>query len=232
MVRQIFYSGLLAGVIAGLFLFGAQQLRLVPLVLEAEVFENAAAAPAGANGAADAEVAGVLAADGLASGDGFGRIAFSLLSNVVTAVGFGLVLAGVMALSRREIDWRQGVVWGLAGYLAVHLSPALGLPPELPGMATEADLIARQTWAMATTVLTAAGLALLAFPKNRLLKLLGVVAIVLPHIVGVQGRVHVEHDVPADLVAQFIVATLVITALFWAFLGGLTSYFFARTRAR
>ena len=49
MLRGIFYPGLLAGLIAGLFIFGAQQLKLVPLVIEAEKYENAgapAAAPA------------------------------------------------------------------------------------------------------------------------------------------------------------------------------------------
>ena len=43
--------------------------------------------------------------------------------------------------------------------------------------------------------------------------------------------VHVDTDVPATLAAQFAVATLVVTALFWALLGGLTGYFQQRFAA-
>ncbi|MDA0241563.1 MAG: CbtA family protein, partial [Proteobacteria bacterium] len=98
----------------------------------------------------------------------------------------------------------------------------------LPGMAGEADLIARQTWAISTTLVTILGLAMIGLARHWGFKIAGAVAIALPHIVGLQGRVHVEHAVPADLVAEFVVATLVITALFWALLGGLTSYFSGR----
>ena len=239
MLKQIFYPGLLAGVVAGLFIFAAQQIKLVPLILEAEKFENAASAghthlpataPKEAQTPAPAEAAH--GRDEWAPDDGFERTAFSLLSNVITAIGFGLVLAGAIALSRRQVDWRQGVIWGLAGYVAVHLSPAFGLPPELPGMAGDSDLTARQTWAMSTTALTALGLAMIGLAKHWALKLGGAFAIVLPHLVGVQARAHVDHAVPADLLAEFIVGTLVITAIFWALLGGLTSHFYARFAGR
>lgn len=245
MFKRIFYPGLLAGVIAGLFMGSAQQLKLVPLVLEAEKYENVApvSRPVKSQQLGKAQLVApkvYIHEDGKHHGhgdanwspeDGFGRIAFSLLSNLITAIGFGLVLAGAMALSRRELDWRKGVVWGLAGYVAVHLAPAFSLPPELPGMASESDLVARQTWAMSTTGLTILGIALISYAKNWALKAGGVVAIVLPHVIGVQGKVHVDHAVPVDLVSEFIVGTLVITALFWALLGGLTSYFYGRSAA-
>ena len=124
-------------------------------------------------------------------------------------------------------NWREGIIWGLAGFTAVHLAPAFGLPPELPGMAAEEDLIARQTWAMATTVLTAGGLALLFLGKRMLWRIAGVLLIAAPHFVQIE-RVHAEHAVPVELVSQFIVATLVVTALFWMLLGALTSYFSGR----
>ena len=85
---------------------------------------------------------------------------------------------------------------------------------------------------MSTTALTALGLAMIGLAKHWALKLGGAFAIVLPHLVGVQGRVHVDHAVPADLLAEFIVGTLVITAIFWALLGGLTSHFYARFAGR
>ena len=38
---------------------------------------------------------------------------------------------------------RVGIIWGLAGFIAVHFAPAIGLPPELPG-SSAADVGARQ----------------------------------------------------------------------------------------
>ncbi|MDA0240383.1 MAG: CbtA family protein, partial [Proteobacteria bacterium] len=136
MLKQIFYPGLLAGVLAGLFIFGAQQMKLVPLILEAEKYESAApkgdasghhgteqtqsqaaAKAAITNGATTDDTVHVhdngdrhVHGDGnaWAPEDGFERTAFSLLSNVLTAIGFGFVLAGAMALSRRKISWREG----------------------------------------------------------------------------------------------------------------------------
>ena len=236
MIRSIFYPGLLAGILAGLFIFGAQQVKLVPMVFEAESYEGQAAGGHD-HGATQAEAprsrshedgAGHSHGDDEWSpADGLERTAFSLFSNLITAIGFGLVLSAAFVLSRRRISWREGIIWGLAGFAAVHLAPAFGLPPELPGMAAEEDLVARQTWAMATTVLTAGGLALLFLAKQMLWRIAGALLIAAPHFVQIE-RVHVEHAVPAELVSQFIVATLVVTALFWMLLGALTSYFSSR----
>lgn len=236
MIRSIFYPGLLAGILAGLFIFGAQQVKIVPMVFEAESYEGRAAGGHG-HGAARAAAprsrshedgAGHSHGDGgWSPADGLERTAFSLFSNLITAIGFGLVLSAAFVLSRRRVSWREGIIWGLAGFAAVHLAPAFGLPPELPGMAAEEDIVARQTWAMATTVLTAGGLALLFLGKQLPWRIAGVLLIAAPHFVQIE-RVHVEHAVPAELVSQFIVATLVVTALFWMLLGALTSYFSGR----
>ncbi len=235
MIRSIFYPGLLAGILAGLFIFGAQQVKIVPMVFEAESYEGQAAgghdhgaAQAAARSGSHEDGAGHSHGDDEWSpADSFERTAFSLLSNLITAIGFGLALSAAFVLSRRRVSWREGIIWGLAGFTAVHLAPAFGLPPELPGMAAEEDLIARQTWAMATTVFTAGGLALLFLGKRMPWRIAGALLIAAPHFVQIE-RAHVEHAVPVELVSQFIVATLVVTALFWMLLGALTSYFSGR----
>ena len=236
MIRSIFYPGLLAGILAGLFMFGAQQVKLVPMVVEAESYEGQAAGghdhgvtqTAAAQGRSHEDGAGHSHGDDEWSpADGLERTAFSLFSNLIAAIGFGLVLSAAFVLSRRRVSWREGIIWGLVGFTAVHLAPAFGLPPELPGIAAEEDLIARQTWAMATTVLTAGGLALLFLGKPMLWKIAGALFVAAPHFVQVE-RVHMEHAVPVELVSQFIVATLVVTALFWMLLGALTGYFASR----
>ena len=236
MIRSIFYPGLLAGILAGLFIFGAQQVKIVPMVFEAESYEGQAAGGHGHGAAQAAAPRSGSHEDGgghshgddeWSPADGLERTAFSLFSNLITAIGFGLALSAAFVLSRRRVSWREGIIWGLAGFAAVHLAPAFGLPPELPGMAAEEDLVARQTWAMATTVLTAGGLALLFLGKRMLWRIAGALLIAAPHFVQIE-RVHVEHAVPVELVSQFIVATLVVTALFWMLLGALTSYFSGR----
>ena len=69
-----------------------------------------------------------------APADGFERSAFTALANVVTAIGFALLLVTASELSGGLTGWRQGVFWGLAGFAVFTLAPGLGLPPELPGM--------------------------------------------------------------------------------------------------
>ena len=58
---------------------------------------------------------------------------------------------------------RNGLLWGLAGFLAVNLAPAAGLSPELPGMPA-GDLLARQVWWVGTIIAT--GIAHLSHPLS------------------------------------------------------------------
>ena len=92
---------------------------------------------------------------------------FTTLANVVTAIGFALLLVVASELAGGIADWRQGMFWGLAAFAVVIIAPGLGLPPELPGMPA-AEISARQTWWIGTAIATAAGLALIllgaAFP--------------------------------------------------------------------
>ena len=60
------------------------------------------------------------------------------------------------------------------------------------------------------------------------MKGLGVVLIVLPHAVGAPAHEIGTGGVPAEMAAEFAIATLVVTGLFWALLGGLTGYFYNR----
>ena len=94
--------------------------------------------------------------------EGLQRNAFTVAANILTAIGFALLLTGVYAIRGRQVMWREGLLWGLAGFVVFTAAPGLGLPPELPGMAV-AELTARQTWWIATAAATAGGLCLLAF---------------------------------------------------------------------
>ncbi|MBT4488304.1 MAG: hypothetical protein HOC72_12225 [Rhodospirillaceae bacterium] len=224
MISRIILTALVAGALAGVFVFVAHMAKTTPLIIHAEVYENAA--PSDAHSvAATAMPASEI--EEWAPADRIERAAYSLLADLLTSIGFAFVLVGVIALSRREVDWRRGMIWGLCGFAAFFVSPSLGLAPELPGMQA-ADLRDRQIWWVATVTLTAGGLALLFFADRRVIMATGVLLIVIPHLVGAPTHEIHPGGVPAELAAEFAVATLVVTGLFWLLLGGLTGHFYRR----
>jgi len=222
MFARLILTALFAGLIAGAFAWGAHMLKTTPLILAAEVYENAQPAapqhphPATAPQAPEWE-----------PGEGLERSLYTLLADVVTGIGFAFLLAGAIALSGRAVDARTGMAWGLAGFAVFFAAPALGLAPELPGMQA-AGLGARQAWWLLTAAATAAGIAAIAFAPRPAVKALGVALLALPHVVGAPHPVLTSGPLPAELAAQFAAATLVITGLFWLVLGGLTGYFYRR----
>ena len=245
MFRRLFIAAASAGLLSGLFVTLVHQVTTVPIILDAEVFEKAAeakeavpAADAATAPAADATAATEEAHDheGHDHGgaewepqDGFERTAFTALADLLTGIGFSLLLIAVYAVSGRAIDWRQGVYWGLAGFVVFILAPSIGLPPEVPG--TEAaDLTARQIWWVATAALTAGGLGLLFYAREPkpLWIVVALALIVVPHAIGAPQPAEYHSVAPESLAHRFITATMIASLLFWAVLGGLTGYFYKR----
>lgn len=217
--RRLVFAALCAGLVSGVFATIAHQIGTVPLILEAEQYEKPAAATmtAGAHQHASA----------WEPQDGIERTAYTLLADVLTGIGFALLLAAGIALRGGEVSWRDGLFWGLAGFAVFTLAPGLGLPPQLPGSET-APLAQRQIWWLLTVVLTGGGLALFAFTKRAPLAAIGVILIVLPHLYGAPQSFEHTTAAPQALAHRFIVAATVINFLFWAILGASTGYFCAR----
>jgi cobalt transporter subunit CbtA len=208
MITRTVLLGLAAGTAAGVVLTALYLALIQPMILEAEVFEL---------GTAEA-----------AAGMTFGRILETLLFNVLTGVGFAMLLAALLTLRGRPVGLRQGLLWGAAGFAVATLAPAVGLPPELPGMAA-APLVERQIWWLLTVLATAAGLGLLVFAPNHAVKLAGVTLLIVPHLFGAPHPAGNETGgVPAELAARFAAVSLVSMALFWAVLGGTCGYLSSR----
>ncbi len=247
--RRIIFAALLVGGLSGLLLSVVQRWQVIPIIDAAEQFENArtpqavgtAGDMAGGHSHGGAALAGhEHEAEAWAPADGVERIAFTLLSNVLAAFGFALMMMGAMAIVVRQqtlaphraakLDWRYGLLWGVAGYLVFFVAPSLGHPPEIPGMVA-APLGSRQVWWMLAAGCTAAGLAMTAFGKSPW-RWGGLVLVALPHVVGVpQGGVSPFEGFPADAAAemrrlaqQFVWATALANALFWLALGGLSGW--------
>jgi cobalt transporter subunit CbtA len=221
MFRRVFLAAILAGLAAGLLVTVLQTAKLSPLIAAAEVYETAAMPPTAHD-------------DGWEPAAGIERMGFTLLANMLIAIGFGLLLSGGFALRQlfwgAEIDGSQGLLWGLAGFAAFALAPSFGLPPALPG-SPEADLLARQSWWIGTALATAAGIALIVFAFRWWPRALGTMAILLPHVIGAP-RAPPGGVTPAALAAEFAAASLVIAALFWLALGGLCGWFYGRLGRR
>jgi cobalt transporter subunit CbtA len=226
MIKRIAQTAGFSALLAALLLTLLQSLWVSPLILEAETYEGAEPVAEHSHAQGTAAHDHHHDADAWAPQDGPQRTLFTGLSNLVVAVGFALMLAGLYSLHAPGRTW-QGLLWGLAGFATFNLAPAIGLPPELPGTAA-AELTLRQYWWVGTAASTAAGLALLAFGGQWWLRILGLLLLPLPYLVGApQPEVH-ESLAPEALSQHFILASLLVNAVFWAALGLISAWLFSR----
>lgn len=219
MFFKILLSAVLAALAAGIAVSTIQQFTTTPLILIAETYEDGSAAgPAGQS------------PDAAPSETGSGTLQRPLLTavaNIVMAFGFSLALLSVQIMLNRGVSARTGLIWGIAAFAAFHLAPALGLPPELPGSAA-AELVSRQIWWSATALLTALGIGMLAYRQSFWTVGAAVLLFALPHLYGAPQPQQYASTVPAEIAAHFAASSLVIMAVFWAMIGSLSGFFFAR----
>jgi cobalt transporter subunit CbtA len=213
---------LLAGFIASTLVSAVQMLRVMPLILEAEVFEAADHSEHAADGAT------------WSPEDGVGRTAYTIVANLLVGLGFGLLLVGAFVLAEtagRSIDAFRGFLWGLAGFLVFALAPSVSLAPELPGTAA-AELSARQVWWIGTAGATALGLGLIAFGRPPWVKALALPVMTLPHLIGAPQPSEHGSSAPVELAREFVIASLATTGLFWIALGTASGWLYRRVIAR
>ncbi len=219
MLIRYLLATLAAGLLAGLLVTPAMYLKTVPLILQAETFEEA-----GGHSHGEAEAAphdhGAVTADAEEEGAElpFGRLGNTILANLVAGAGFALLLGGVALLLGRRITVQNGIYWGVAGFFAVAFLPALGLSPELPAMPA-ADLAERQLWWIAAVVLSGLGIYLVVLRQEIWAKILGLVLIVAPQLYGAPHPEDISSPVPALLASQYAVASLATNLFMWAVIG-------------
>lgn len=207
MFGRVLLAALLAGIAAGLIMGAIQHVRLTPLILAAEVYETG-----GDHGSAETT------APEWAPAEGLQRTLATTAATAMTGAAFAAILAGVSLLSGMAITRRNGVIWGLCGFLAATLAPAAGLPPELPGMPA-GDLATRQIWWIATIAATGLGIYLIASRREAWAIMAAVVVIALPHVVGAPLAESHETAVPAGLAAAFAANAIAAGAVFWSLIG-------------
>src|SRR5688500_13351399 len=137
MIGRVLLAALLAGIVAGILMGAIQHVRITPLILQAEVYENAAAG----HGAANATAATASENESWSPAEGWERSLSTTVATMLTGAAFAVILAGISLLTGIPITPGNGVVWGLCAFVAATLAPAAGLSPELPGMPA-GDLVA------------------------------------------------------------------------------------------
>ena len=232
--RQVVYYSILVGVVAGLVLTAAQRLQVIPIIFAAEAYESASTGVAsGGDDGHDHEHWG--------PEDGFERMTFTAFANVLTAVGFALVLLSAMLMAQTRsrdrptrLNWKRAIGWSLAGYAVFWLAPAFGLPPEIP-LQNAAELQDRQVWWVICVVCTAAGLGGLAFAPAPW-RWMAPLVIAVPYLIGAphpEGPMFLGQDPEATkaleaLAAEFVFAAAIANAVFWVTLGLLATWSCAR----
>jgi len=223
--RRLILLSLFVGLLSGVVLTALQQWQVTPIIIAAEQFEEAA----------PVEIAGHDHAvhshgdEAWAPADGMERSLYSLLSNVLTAIGFAAMLLALMAYLqlKNSAVWslNKGLLWGVVGFFTFFASPSLGLLPEIPGTQAAA-LEARQSWWLLTVLASGLGFYLLFFAKLPL-KGLGLLLLLLPHLIGapnILGPEFLQTDPAAvasltELHQRFILSSSVVNLLFWLSLG-------------
>lgn len=215
------FAGFAAGSIAALL-----QLYFVqPVLLHAELYEGGDLIHFGADAvdASRTDPGGIdITRDGL-----------SLLFTVLIYTGFGLILTSAMALASDRgavVDARSGLIWGAAGWAAVHFAPAFGLPPALPGLAA-AEVAERQIWWAGTVIATAVALALVAFGRGWSAWGAALAMLLAPHLVGAPEPEVFTGPAPPELGAKFAARALGVGLVAWIALGGFAGYFWQRAGA-
>jgi cobalt transporter subunit CbtA len=217
MIARVLLAAILSGIAAGLVMGFIQHVRLTPLILQAETFEHVSHGHSAEPHVHNGEM--------WSPADGVERTAYTTLTAVVASVGFGLLLVGMSLLMKIPLTRKNAWVWGLCGFAAVSFAPALGLPPELPGMQAAA-LNSRIFWWGGTIVMTVMGLMSVYYYINGKPTLPAAAFFLLfPHVLSAPAVPNGEASaVPAHLAAEFVTASLGANLVMWLVLSLVLGY--------
>jgi cobalt transporter subunit CbtA len=246
MIRRMMTSAVFAGVTAGCVAAALHFTFVQQKILLAETYENGSAIHfagvpsvvaqdhAAQDGDADHAHGPVAAESGAGAHDHpagaepgvLARNGLTLLFMALLYAGYGMILVAGFATAQhfgRRVTAREGLLWGIAGFATVQLVPAMGLPPELPGIEA-ADLAARQIWWAGTAVCTAGALALLGYGRTVYAAVAAVGLLTLPFLIGAPELDGFAGVVPPEVAAAFAARVLGVGLVAWALLGWLSAH--------
>ncbi len=136
MLIRYLLATLAAGLLAGLLVTPAMYLKTVPLILQAETYEDAGGGHSHGEAEATPHDHGAAAESDEEEGAElpFGRLGNTILANLVAGAGFALLLGGVALLLGRRITVQNGIYWGVAGFCS-RVSARIGIVTGIAGNA-------------------------------------------------------------------------------------------------
>ncbi len=241
MIQRMLASAVFAGVAAGLLAAFLHFAFVQNYILLGEEYETGAAqhfAGVAAAESADAPTAiephahasteahehGVPAAG---DSSDFKRNGLTVLFTALVYAGYGMLLVAGFSLAEhfgKPVTARDGLFWGIAGFAAFQLMPAMGLAPELPGTIA-ADVTARQLWWVGTAISTAGALALIGYGRGVLAYGAAAVLLAAPHLIGAPHLEVFTGVAPPEVAASFATRALGVGLIAWATLGWLAARF-------
>jgi len=226
LLRRGLAAGAAAGVAAAIVLY----LVVEPVIRRALVIEDARGAEAGDGHAHGAEEA----AEPLASRTQ--QVIGGMGTAIVIGCLFGIVFAVVFAKTRHRLpaatDFGRSAVLAGLGFLAFVLLPALKIPSNPPAVG-DPETVNQRTLIYVLTILIAVALVLAVFALDQALSARGLapatrtsvdvavfaVGLVLLLVLLPGTPDSIPHDVPANLIWDFRLASLAQLGTLWATLG-------------
>ena len=233
MTMKMLTSAVFAGLLAGLITVVLQYFLMEPLILEAEDYETGAKihAPFATGLEAKADEAATHA-HGVDDSHA-ARFGLAFAADFIVSVAWGLIMIAGFAMAGkfgRHVTVQQGLLWGIAGFVAVHIAPGIGLAPELPGIPA-ADLHARQIWWVATVIAAVIALALVAYGQNPVAYAGAAVLLIAPHIIGAPQLAQMAGTAPPSLAGEYVARSYAVAMASWVSLGVLAAWFWNRGSA-
>ncbi len=243
MTARLFTSALFAGLVAGLIAVLLQWSLMESLILEGEAYETGAKIHfAGVPGVSDHAHTGTEAADHPhdpvpeadpveeAPEDLVKRFSLAFFADFTTFVAWSLLLVAGFATAEKyghRVSVKDGLIWGIAGFAAIHIMPGIGLAPELPGQPA-ADLQARQLWWAGTALAAVAAFAMLAYGRTALWIAIGLALLIVPQLIGAPRLAEFTGVAPPELSGEYVARSYAVSFMTWIVLGLTAGYFWNR----
>ncbi|MED5578513.1 MAG: CbtA family protein [Nitrospinota bacterium] len=216
MFQRIIFSASIAGLLSGILLTFLQHVWIIPIIRNAEKLEIKSAHNT-KNTHHNKHVNGRM----------FSNPNYkSLIANTITSIAFALLMISSGGFVK-NFDAKRGLFWGIAGFIIFSLMPSIVITPKLPGDISLPLSEHNMLWILTTTC-TAIGLLFIIFFDKNSAKFFGLVVILFPHLVSysffeikLTGELEILQE-------KFHLATLIISLIFWSFLGITSGYFFKK----
>ncbi len=225
MIQRMVTSALVAGIAAGLLAALMHFAFVQKYILLGEEYETGAAVHYDGVPAAGHDHAAHDHGDA-GGADALQRNAMTVLFFALLYAAYGLIMVAGFGLAQhfgQRVTAREGILWGIAGFVAIQLAPALGLAPELPGTAGP-DLTDRQVWWAATVACTAVGIALIGYGRKPVWVALAVVLLALPHVIGAPELDAFTGVAPPEVASAFAARSLAVGLAAWSVMGWLAGW--------